>query len=368
VKRTVIALVVVCIVAIAVVAVYRLLVPSPASPGSAGGARGGPPGGFAMAVEATPVRVGEMRRTTVAVGSLVANEMVVVRPEIAGRITQIVFREGQLVCRGDLLIQLDDSVERAELAQAQASLALSRANYERAETLVRSGSGTTRALDEARFKLKNDEAAVGVATARIGKMRMEAPFSGTIGLRRVSTGDYVAPGTDIANLAMLDPLKVDFRVPEIYLTAIAVGQTVGIEIDSFPNRVFPGEIYAIDPLIDPAGRAIVLHARIANQDGVLRPGLFARVTVMLLARADALFVPEQAIVPLGDRTVVYRIKDGVADEVSVRIGERLGTEVEIVGGLARGDQIVTAGQLKIGAGMPVRNVATADAAAAAPRP
>jgi membrane fusion protein (multidrug efflux system) len=309
-----------------------------------------------------------MRRTAVAVGTLLANEMVVVRPEIAGRVGEIGFREGETVRKGDLVIRLDDSMERAELAQAQAALALSKANYDRAETLYRSGSGTSRALDEARAKLRNDEAAVVLSQARLGKMRIEAPFAGIVGLRKVSVGDYLSPGADVVNLAQIDPLKVDFRVPEIYLPAVAGGQTVAIEVDSFPDRVFPGEVFAIDPMVDPAGRSVVMRARIANPDGLLRPGLFARVTLTLKSRENALFVPEEALIPTGEKVTVYRIVDGTVEEAPVKLGERLGKEVEVLSGLAPGDQVVTAGQIKIHPGMKVSVAPPQSAAAGAGGP
>ncbi|MGE3936339.1 MAG: efflux RND transporter periplasmic adaptor subunit [Rhodospirillaceae bacterium] len=353
-KRTVTAFVAVLLIAAAVAGGYWAFVLKPAAEKKAAGGPGGAAAGFAMPVEAAPVRVGEMRRTAVAVGTLLANEMVVVRPEIAGRVAEIGFREGQTVRKGELLLRLDDSTDRAIVAQAQAALALARANHERAESLYRSGSGTSRALDEARAKLLNDEAVLVLSQARLVKMRIDAPFAGIVGLRKVSVGDYLSPGAEVANLAQIDPLKVDFRVPEIYLPAVAEGQTVAIEVDSYPDRVFAGEVFAIDPMVDPAGRSIVMRARIANPDGHLRPGLFARVTLTLRARDNALFVPEEALVPAGEGVTVLRVVDGKVEPVPVKLGERLGTEVEVLSGLAPGDQVITAGQLKVRPGMPVK--------------
>ena len=319
----------------------------------AGKAAGGPPGGFAMAVEAMPVKVGPSQRQVLAIGTLRSNESVIVRPEIAGRITEIPFNEGTKVTKGQVLVQFDNAIQKAELVQAEAALALSRANFERAQELMRRGAGTERAFDEARSKLRSDEAAVQLSRTRLDKLAITAPFDGVVGLRKVSVGDYVNVGADIANLEMIDPLKVDFRVAEIFLAAIRPGQKIVVTLDAMPGRSFAGEVYAIDPLIEATGRSIVLRARIANPDEVLRPGLFARVTLTIEARSAALWVPEESLVPIGDQQFVFKIVEGKVAFTRVQIGERRKGAVEIVAGLDEGDTVVTAGQLKIRDGMPV---------------
>ncbi len=319
----------------------------------AGKAAGGPPGGFAMPVEAMPVKVGPSQRQVLAIGTLRSNESVIVRPEIAGRITEIPFNEGTKVTKGQVLVQFDNAIQKAELVQAEAALALSRANFERAQELMRRGAGTERAFDEARSKLRSDEAAVQLSRTRLDKLAITAPFDGVVGLRKVSVGDYVNVGADIANLEMIDPLKVDFRVAEIFLAAIRPGQKIVVTLDAMPGRSFAGEVYAIDPLIEATGRSIVLRARIANPDEVLRPGLFARVTLTIEARSAALWVPEESLVPIGDQQFVFKIVEGKVAFTRVQIGERRKGAVEIVAGLDEGDTVVTAGQLKIRDGMPV---------------
>lgn len=362
--RTVMSLVVVLLVALGVGGAWWLFMVPPAQTAGGPGA-GGPPGGFAMPVEATPVKVAASRREIVAIGTLRSNESVTVRPEVVGRIADIGFTEGQKVRKGQMLVRLDASVQEAELAQAQASLSLSRANFERADELMKRGAGTARALDEARWKLRNDEAAVNLAKSRLEKYVLLAPFDGVVGLRKVSVGDYVGPGADIVNLEMIDPLKVDFRVPEIFLASVRAGQNVAVAIDAFPGRSFNGQVYAIDPLIDTAGRSIVIRARIANPDDVLRPGLFARVTLMLEVRENAVFVPEQALIPMGNDHFVFKLLEPpagapvppgakMAKNVPVKLGERRAGEVEILQGLEATDTVVTAGVLKIRDGMPVQ--------------
>jgi membrane fusion protein (multidrug efflux system) len=323
------------------------------------GPAGGPPAGFAMPVEAAPVRVGPSQRQIQAVGSLRSNESIIVRPELAGRIVEINFTEGQKVKKGQLLVQLDSSVPRAELVQMQASLSLAKANYERAQELHKRNAGTERALDEARWKLRNDEAAVKLSEARLEKYALMAPFDGVIGLRKVSVGDFVNAGADLVNLEQIDPLKVDFRVPEVFLASLRVGQRVAVTVDAMPGREFAGEVYAIDPLVDASGRAVVIRARIANPEDMLRPGLFARVALVVDEKPEAIFVPEQSLVPVNDQLFVFKVVDGqqggkVVAFTKVKLGERRKGEAEIVEGLETGDVVVTAGLLKIRDGMPVQ--------------
>jgi membrane fusion protein (multidrug efflux system) len=217
--------------------------------------------------------------------------------------------------------------------------------------------------------VRTAEAQVELARARLDKRTLEAPFEGTTGLRNVSPGEFVAAGTAIVNLEQLDPLKVDFRVPEIFLAAVAPGQRIALAIDAFPGREFTGLVKAINPLIDATGRSIVVRAEIGNADRTLRPGLFARVRLTLAERGNALFVPEQAIQPQGDRTFVFTVRDQgegkpkVARQTEVKLGNRRRGEVEVREGLAPGDLVVTAGLLKIRDGVPI---APQPAAAAAP--
>jgi membrane fusion protein (multidrug efflux system) len=312
-----------------------------------------------MPVEAAQVRVGPSQRQIQAVGSLRSNESVILRPELIGRIAQINFDEGQRVKKGQLLVQLDSAVPRAELVQMQASLALAKANYERAQELAKRNAGTERALDEARWKLRNDEAAVKLAEARLEKYALSAPFDGVVGLRKVSIGDLVKEAADLVNLEQVDPLKVDFRVPEVFLASLKVGQRIAVTVDALPGREFSGEVYAIDPLVDASGRAVVIRARIRNTDDALRPGLFARVGLVIDERQEAVFVPEQSLVPINDQLFVFKVVDGpqggkVVAFTKVKLGERRKGEAEVVEGLKPGDVVVSAGLLKVRDGMPVQ--------------
>ncbi|WP_372399461.1 efflux RND transporter periplasmic adaptor subunit [Azospirillum sp. HJ39] len=325
---------------------------APAPGGASPGAK--PPGGMPPTpVEAAQVRIGTVERTVTAVGSLLSNESVVIRPEIVGRIAEIAFKEGQRVAKGTVLVRLDDSIARATLAQAQASIAFSRAELSRADQLVRQNTGPLRNREQASAKLLADEATVQLAKAQLDKLVIAAPFDGVLGLRKVSVGDFVQAGKDIVNLEDIDTLKLDFRVPEMFLPAVRIGQTVKVAVDAFGGRSFDGAVYAIDPLLDVNGRALVIRARVANPDGALRPGLFARVSLTLTTVPNAVLVPEQAIVAFGKDQYVFKVVDGKVAQTRVVLGERRNAEVEIAQGLAPGDMVVTAGQLKIRDGVPV---------------
>jgi membrane fusion protein (multidrug efflux system) len=281
---------------------------------------------------------------------------VIIRPELAGRIADIRFEEGERVTRGQPLIVLDDTIYRAELEEVRAALELSRANHERAIDLLKRGAGTTKARDEALAELRANEAALALAQARLDKSVIRAPFEGMIGLRKVSVGDFVAVGQDMVNLEQIDPLKADFRVGEVYLGAVRPGQRIVLGVDAFPGEQFAGEVYAIDPLIDESGRSIVLRARLPNPDARLRPGLFVRVMLVLNERTDAIQVPEQALVPQGQDQFVFRVVDGKAALTKITTGIRRDGMVEIVEGLGPEDEVVTAGQLKLRDGAPVKPV------------
>lgn len=314
--------------------------------GTGGGMRGVP-------VEAAPVKIATVIDEVSAVGTLRSNESVIIRPEIAGRISGIHFAEGESISKGETLVSIDDSTHQAELADAQATLNLTERNFKRLNELFQKGSTSARERDEALARMESARAELQLSQARLDKTDVNAPFSGILGLRRVSPGDYVTPGQDLVNLEDIDPLKVDFRIPERFLSSLSTGQRIRVRVDAFPDRSFEGEVYAVDPQIDPAGRSIAIRARIDNPNRELRPGLFARVRLIVDERPNALVVPEQAIVPRGEERYVFRVVDAKAVLTAVRIGQRRAGEVEIVDGLSEDDTVITAGQLKIRDGVPV---------------
>ena len=320
----------------------------------AGGAAGDGAGG--IAVEIVKVRATQLTQSITAVGSLRSDESVVIRPEIAGRVSEILFSEGSRVQRGAPLIRFDASVQRAELAQADANLSLSRSKLERALDLQKKGFISSQAKDEAENNFRVAQAGYDLSAARLTKLEIKAPFSGLVGLRSISVGDYVKDGQDIVNLEGVDPLKVDFKVPEIYLKQVRVGQWLQIALDAFPNQNFDGRVFAINPLLDANGRSIVIRAVVKNGEARLRPGMFARVRLLLNESRASLTVPEQSLFPVGDDQYVYRVVEGRAQRVKIDIGQRREGQVEVVAGLKADDLVVTAGQLKLRDGATVKVV------------
>ena len=307
----------------------------------------------AVLVEAAKVTAAPLSEQVTAIGTLLSNEAVTVSSEIPGRLKEIHFQEGQPVEQGAALFTLDDSVYRAQLDDAEAKLKLAEQTNKRTSTLFTNKYATAQSADEAASNLAVSTAATELARVQLEKTRIVAPFSGIVGLRHVSVGEYITAGQALVNLEAIDPVKADFRVPEKFLPAIRVGQTIRIKVDAFPDATFEGKVYAIDPRLDVAGRSLLVRALVPNHDQRLRPGLFARVTVLLQLKEDALSVPEAAIVPQGDSQYVFKIVDGKAKLTKVMTGTRREGRVEIVDGLAAGDQVVTAGQLKIRDGAPV---------------
>jgi len=272
---------------------------------------------------------------------------------VAGRVAEIGFREGERVAKGQVLVRLDDSVQKADMDRARANLSLSRTKHERAIDLRNKGFVSSQALDELENSVKVAEADAQLMTARVNKMTLRAPFAGTIGLRQASVGDYVKEGQDIVNLESLDPLKVDFRLPELALSQVRDGQTLQIALDALPDRAYDGKVFAINPLIDANGRAIVIRAQVPNRDGRLRPGMFARVRLFTNDNKEAIVIPEEALFPVGDDKFVYKVVDGKATRQKVEIGQRREGRVEIVNGLTQDDVVVTAGVIKLREGVAV---------------
>lgn len=307
-----------------------------------------------------------------AVGSLRSRQSVIVRPEVAGRVTRINFGDAQRVHRGQLLVQLDDQLPLAQLKQAEAELSIARANHKRNQELVEQKFIAQRAVDESAANLLVAEAKLALAQATVARLRIVAPFDGIAGLRNISVGDYLKDGAEIVNIEDLEAMYVDFRLPERLQTKVHPGQPAFVDVDALPHQRFTARILAVDPLVDANGRSLSVRGCIDNRKLLLRPGMFARVTPVFGVREDARVVPEEAIVPLGGRQYVYRLEPGtdahtrIAHRVEVRVGVRQPGRVEITQGLQVGDVVVTAGQQRIQKdGTPVRVLDLGPAAAPA---
>lgn len=335
--------------------------PSPASQNGAGKGKAAPQ--QPVSVEVARVRTTVIRDEVQAVGSLRSRRSVVLRPEVSGRVTQLHFSDGARVRKGQVLVQLDDQLPRAQVQQAQAELSIARANHQRNRDLVAQGFVSQRSLDESAANLQVAQAKLALAEATAARLKLVAPFDGMAGLRNVHVGDYLKDGADIVNIEDIDSVFVDFRLPERYQGQIRVGQVAQVQLDALPGETYEAQVRAIDPQIDANGRSVSVRASIDNRRLQLRPGMFARVTARFDTRADALVVPEEAIVPQGSSPYVFTVVPGTAagslvvQRVPVRLGQRQGGMVEVQDGLSLGDTVVTAGQQRVQRdGAPVRVV------------
>ena len=326
---------------------------------AAGGGPGGAPGGGMppLPVEAVTLKAQKLAAGLQTVGSLRADESVVVRPEVGGRVARIGFTEGAAVHAGQPLFILDGAVQQAALNEATANLENSRRAAERAGELVKEKLVAQSDYDRARAAYGVDQARVASARTALSKMTLIAPFSGEVGLRNVSIGAFVSVGQDLVTLVRLDPIEVDFSVPENALSQLRNGQKISITVDAFPGDEFDGAVTAIDPVIDPTSRSAKLRAQIANPDGRLRPGQFAKLQLDTGSNTtDAVLVPEQALMQDGSQRYVWTIVDGKAKKVVIKTGVRVPGAFQVIEGLKAGDQVITAGQTKpmMNDGLPVQ--------------
>ncbi len=415
---------------------------------------GAPSGARPVGVEIAQVKKLALRDDAEAVGSLRSSQNVMLRPEVAGRVLSLGFADGARVRAGQVLVQMDDTLQRAEVQQALAQMSIAKANHKRNQELVAQNFVSQRSLEESSAALQVADAQLGLSCARLERMRLIAPFNGVVGIRNVNVGDYVKDGADLINLENIGSLYVDYRLPERYQTKVAPGQTIEVKLDAFSGRLFKAKVEAVDPLIDANGRSIGVRAVLANtagepvaaalgkdaagkaasapagpasapavaakpaasapalvtaasrgvalpspqslgcpantfdrtrtsaggeQNGPLRPGMFARVTAVFAVKPNALVVPEEAIVPQGGKQFVIKAVAPselpaptasaasapalppdtklVSQRVEVKLGMRRGGQVEITEGLAEGDTIVVAGQQRLQKdGSPLRVV------------
>jgi len=318
--------------------------------GGAPGRRFGPPG--AVKVIAAQVRTDSFVDRFTALGTAKANESVDVVSRISNIVTQIAFEDGQQVAEGDLLVALDSKESRADVAVAKASLQKVRSKHDRSRTL-----GETRVVSEAELEEMAADVQVAEAQLRSAEVRLEnnfirAPFSGTVGIRRISLGDLVGPTTVIATLDDTSTIRLEFAVPEILLANLTLGLQISAKSVIYNQRIFSGAISSIDSRVDPVTRSVNVIARIPNDEDLLKPGMFLTVNIEK-HRESVLLIPEAALVPRQGRQYVFMIQDGKAVERLVEIGSRAPGLAEIRTGLKAGDTIIVEGTMRVREGVPV---------------
>lgn len=321
--------------------------PGAASPAGAGGPQ------RPVSVEVAKVETTKLVDETQSVGSLRSNQGVMLRPEVGGRVSQVMFRDGQRVKKGQILVQFDDQLPAAQVMQAQAELSIARANHTRNKELVAQNFISKRSLDESEAALQVAEAKLSLAQATLQRLKVLAPFDGVAGLRQINVGDYLKDGADMVNIEDIDAVLLDFRLAERFQTKVKPGQKAQVSFDALPGKQFTALVQAIDPLIEANGRSVGVRACIDNRQMQLRPGMFARVSAVFGERPNAMVVPEEAIVPQGGRSFVVKVVPGpnkdelMSERVAVKIGLRQPGKVEILEGLTLEDTVVVAGQQRL---------------------
>ncbi|MBN2689959.1 MAG: efflux RND transporter periplasmic adaptor subunit [Gammaproteobacteria bacterium] len=286
-------------------------------------------------------------------GSLAALQGVTIKAEVIGKITKIHADSGLDVKKGDLLFEIDPSVLQAQLKEARAAYALSEINYNRAAELYKKNAVSKASLDTLKEKMQSASANIEEITAELNQHIVEAPFDGKLGLSKVDLGDMVTEGEPLINLQQLNPLRVDFTVPEVYFGHINKGDKITFTSDSYPGQQFKGTVYATESVVDKNTRSLAVRASVPNDNNKLMPGMFVEVTLFLGKTEASVAVPQSAIVYSEAGTYVYKIVKGHAVKTKVTLGKR-GTEgILIKQGVNAGDQVVSAGTNKVYEGAQV---------------
>lgn len=306
-----------------------------------------------VTVEVVTVAKETLAQNISAVGTVMSNEAVEIRSEVTGRVEQIHFKDGATIKTGQPIITLEDSVQQAELNRAQADVELKRNNVKRAKELTTKGFASEVRLEEAQAEYKLAQATVELAKANLAKTRIVAPFSGKLGIRRVSPGDYVSPGEVLVNLDQMEKVKIEFTVPERYLPQVKVGSEVALTSDARPGQPLKAKINAIESRIAEQNRSIQIQALADNKDAALYSGQFVQVSLPLAQQQAGLVVPDQSLVPIGNQVFVFRVKDDAVEKVVVKTGARTQSKAQIIEGLQEGDVIVSAGQQRLQDGAKV---------------
>ncbi len=325
----------------------------PSAGAGAGPAAGGPRNASPTFVATAPVRSERLSQKLEALGNARSNESVDVSSKTSNIVTAVMFRDGERVKRGQVLVQLDDAQARADVAEAEAAVTESQAQFNRSRELLNTQVLSKSQYDQLEATLKADKARLAAANARLEDTVIRAPFSGRVGLRRVSVGSLISPGSVITTLDDTSVIKLDFAVPENVVSSLREGLAVRASAPAFPGRTFTGKVASIDSRGDMTTRSVTVRALLSNEDGALKPGMFLNVMLANDER-DALVIPEEALSPESERQYVFVVNDGKVERREVRIGGRRPGSVEVVGGLNAGEQVIVEGTQKVRDGATVR--------------
>lgn len=312
-------------------------------------------GGFAMGVVAEPVKEEKIEEKISLVGTLQADEAIEIKNQIAGVIEEIGFSEGQVVQEGQVLFVIDAAKLKASLAQTQASLGLAQTTFDRLSTLIKAGAISQQEFDQATSDLEARKAEINLIKAQLKEAQITASFSGSTGDRKVSVGQFVNQGTLLTTLIKQDPMKAEFHIPERFLGQLKNGQSIEVTVAAYPNELFNGQVYFIDPQVDELNRTALVKAKLPNPDGKLVRGMFANLNLIVSIRQNALVVPETALIAKNDDVFVFAIdSENKAQMKKVRVGIRMIGKAEILEGLSAGENVIVEGYQKIGPGSLVK--------------
>lgn len=313
-----------------------------AGPGKGGKGKGGAP----LNVDGIIAATSDFSSNIDITGSIEANEAVTLRSEVAGLVTGIYFKEGSNVSKGAALVKINDRDIQAQLREVITRENLSASNENRAKQLLAKGAISQEEYDTSLAELQALKSQVQLIRAQLAKTTIIAPFSGKVGLRNISMGEYITPSTTIANLLSTNPVKINFSIPEKYVSQLKSNSDISFTIDG-SNKTFSGKVFAIEPGINQTTRTLQIKALAQNASGELLPGSFAKVKLSLSTIKDAILIPTEAVIPVLKGKVVYISKNGKAQQVPVETGTRTADKILVLSGLNVGDTVLTTGAMAL---------------------
>jgi membrane fusion protein, multidrug efflux system len=320
---------------------------------TAGAPQGGAARGGKLSVDAIILKPAQLDNKLNVTGSVLPNESLELKSEVSGKITAIYFREGKWVRKGDLLFETNADEIEAQLEKQRYNRKLNEDNEFRQRKLLEKDAISQEEYDNALNRLNTTEADIRLLETQLNKTRIKAPFDGVIGLRFVSEGAYISPSTVIATLYNISPAKIEFAVPGRYSTQVAAGKKIRFTIES-DLKTYDGQVYAIEPRIDPDTRTLKIRALADNRSGVLLPGQFIKVELILESMSNAILVPTEAVIPEQAGKKVYILDKGKAKEIFIETGIRTANALEVLSGLKANDTLLTTGILQLRPGMEVQ--------------
>ncbi|TDQ10153.1 efflux RND transporter periplasmic adaptor subunit [Pedobacter metabolipauper] len=308
--------------------------------GAAGGAKGG------LQVDGIVIKAADFTNGLEVTGTIEANESVSLRSEVSGLVTSINFKEGSNVTKGSLLVKINDRDIQAQLQDALTQQRLSETNENRSRQLLAKGAISQEEYDTSLASFQSLKAQSQLIRAQLARTSIYAPFSGKIGLRSISVGEYLTPATMIANLSSINPLKLSFSVPERYIGQIKMGSDITFTTDGSP-KTYSGKVFALEPGINTQTRTLQIKALVPNPNSELLPGSFANIKLSLTTMKDAILIPNEAIIPVLEGKTVFISKNGKAQQVPVEAGTRTDANIVIISGLKAGDTVLTTGAMSL---------------------